>query len=177
MAVILTCLLGTGSGQAANQTTYDKAQIKKDYRLFLQQLKELNTQYKEITGEIGQVVKEEGVPAWDMGEGALPGETKAQEKIEDLGGGAYLKDAEKEMVLTVDLPGYSKETIKLRFKNEKTLEITAQRQLDMATKSFERSFDLPFPGDQKASGATYRDGVLTVKIPKITSQEVSIPIR
>ena len=160
------------------QSTYDKEQLKQDYKAFLQQLKQLNTQYKEITGEIGQVMKEEGTPTWDMGETGKIEPGKDQEPVtKDLEGGAYLKESEKEMLLTVDLPGFKKDSIKLSFKDNKTLLITAQRKLDTLTRSYERSFDLPIPGDQKNSVATFSDGVLTVKIPKIASQEVSIPIR
>ncbi len=178
LALLLVLFLtGADFGLAqTQQTNYDKEQLKKDYRVFLQQLKELNTQYKEITGEIGQVVKEEGAPTWDMGDGVQQGDPKSPQ-TQDLGGGAYIRDGQKEMTLTVDLPGYRKDSIKLSFKDTKTLQINAQRQLDTLTKSFERSFDLPVPGDQKNSQATYTDGVLTVKIPKIASQEVNIPIR
>lgn len=165
------------AGLAETQSAYDKEQLKKDYRAFLQQLKQLNAQYKEITGEIGQVMKEEGAPSWDMGESAKLVEGDKQTQMQDLEGGAYLKDSPKEMVLTVDLPGYKKDSIKLSFKDNKTLQITAQRKLDTVSRSFERSFDLPVPGDQKNSQATYTDGVLTVKIPKIASQEISIPVR
>lgn len=150
------------------QGAYDKEQIKQDYRAFLQQLKSLNAQYKEITGEMGKVMKEEGTPSWDMGEG----------NAQDLGGGAFLRETEKDMALTLDLPGYKKDSIRLHYKDGKTLVINAERKLDSLTRSFERSFELPSMGDQKNSVATYEDGVLTVKIPKTTApQEVSIPIR
>jgi len=159
------------------QGTYDKEQLKQDYRVFLQQLKELNAQYKEITGEMGQVMKEEGIPTWDMGEGTIVAD-KSKEKTKDLGAGAFLKESEKDMTLTLDLPGYKKDSIKLHYKDTRTLVINAERKLDSLTRSFERSFELPAPGDQKNCIATYEDGVLMVKIPKIASpQEVSIPIR
>jgi DNA-binding ferritin-like protein (Dps family) len=171
----------SGTVWAANQytSTYDKEQVKKDYKAFLEQLKVLNAQYKEITGEINQVVKEEGVPKWDMGEGLnLTGAAAKDDlKVQDLGGGAYLKETAKEMLLTIDLPGYRKDSIKLNFKDGKTLLVNAQRQMDTLTKSFERSFDLPVPGDQKSTAASYADGVLTVKIPKVASQEVVIPVK
>ena len=164
-------------GATQQQGTYDKEQLKQDYRVFLQQLKSLNAQYKEITGEIGQVMKEEGAPTWDMGETAT-GSDKTKESSQDLGGGAFLKETAKDMTLTVDLPGYKKDSIKLHYKDGKTLVINAERKLDSLTRSFERSFELPAMGDQKNSTATYEDGVLLVKIPKTSSpQEVSIPIR
>jgi HSP20 family protein len=171
------CLFITSISQAST-TTYDKEQLKKDYRAFLQQLKSLNAQYKEITGEMGQVMKEEGVPAWDMGEGL--GQDKkepASPALQDLGNGAYLKETDKEMVLTADLPGFKRDSIKLSFKDGKTLMIQAQRKLDNVAKTYERSFELPTPGDQRGTSAAYSDGVLTVKVPKTASQEVVIPVR
>ena len=166
--VLLLISVSSLANSQNQQPAYDKEQLKRDYRTFLQELKSLNTQYKEITGEMGQVMKEEGVPTWDMGE----------ESAQDLGGGAYLKSGQKDMTLTLDLPGYKKDSIKLNYKDGKTLQVTAQRKLDSLTRSFDRSFELPATADQKNSIATYEDGVLTVKIPKTTSpQEVSIPIR
>ncbi len=178
--LVLFLLAVPGLAQADTQqqnTTYNKEQLKQDYRVFLQQLKALNAQYKEITGEMGKVMKEEGVPTWDMGEGLNTGD-KPKENTRDLGEGAYLKETAKDMTLTLDLPGYKKDSIKLSFRDSKTLVITAERKLDSLTRSFERSFDLPSMGDQKNSVATYEDGVLTLKIPKTTApQEISIPIR
>ncbi len=177
LSLLLTLIVNPLYAATQQQGTYDKEQIKQDYRAFLQQLKTLNAQYKEITGEMGKVMKEEGIPSWDMGEGAKVAD-KIKENTQDLGGGAFMKETEKEMALTLDLPGYKKDSIKLHYKDGKTLVINAERKLDSLTRSFERSFDLPAMGDQKNSVAAYEDGVLTVKIPKTTSpQEVSIPIR
>ncbi len=158
---------------------YNKEQLKQDYRAFLQQLKTLNAQYKEITGEFGQIVKEEGVPSWDMGDGVknLNGEKKEESASQDLGGGASFKENDKNMELALDLPGYKKDSIKLSFLDGKKLMVNANRKIDSKAKSYERSFDLPVPGDQKTTTATYEDGVLSVKIPKVASKEVSIPIR
>lgn len=165
---------------AADQTnTYDKEQLKKDYKVFLQQLKSLNAQYKEITGEIGQVMKEEGAPSWDMGDTNILGTDKKEEQkvSQDLGGGALLRETDKEMLLTLDLPGYKRDSIKLSFQDGKKLLINAQRKLETTTRSYERAFDLPVPGDSKGTSALYEDGVLTVKVPKVASKEVVIPVR
>jgi HSP20 family molecular chaperone IbpA len=157
-------------------TNYNKEELKQDYRAFLQQLKSLNAQYKEVTGEISKVVKEEGVPTWDMGDSNT---TKNEEKktIQDLEGGVYLRDTVKEMQFMIDLPGYKKDTIKLSFQGTGKLTINAMRKLDYMTRSYERTLDLPTPGDQKTTTATYEDGVLTVKVPKVAAKDVVIPIR
>lgn len=161
-------------------STYDKEQLKKDYKVFLQQLKSLNAQYKEITGEIGEVMKEEGAPTWDMGDGVgkLTEEEKKEQKVtQDLGGGASLNETDKEMTLILDLPGYKKDSIKLSFLDGKKILINAQRKVQTTVRTYERSFDLPIPGDHKSTSAAYEDGVLTVKVPKVATKEVVIPIK
>ena len=175
LVLVLILAMGFCGAGHAQTAAYDKEQVKRDYKAFLEQLKLLNAQYKEITGEMGKVIKEEGVPTWDMGKGLdLAPDKKMQ--VQDLGGGAYLKEIDREMVLTVDLPGYKKDSIKLSFKDGKTLSIQAERKVETIDRSFERSFDLPVPGDQRNAQATYADDVLTVKIPKIASQEVVVPV-
>jgi len=166
---------------AADQvSTYDKEQLKKDYKVFLQQLKSLNAQYREITGEIGEVMKEEGAPTWDMGDevSKLTEEKKKEQKVtQDLGGGASLNETDKEMTLILDLPGYKKDSIKLSFQDGKKLLISARRKVETTVRSYERTFDLPAPGDYKSTSAVYEDGVLTIKIPKVATKEVMIPIK
>lgn len=166
---------------AADQvSTYDKEQLKKDYKVFLQQLKSLNAQYKEITGEIGEVMKEEGAPTWDMGDeiDKLTEEKKKEQKVtQDLGGGASLNETDKEMTLILDLPGYKRDSIKLSFLDGKKLLINAQRKVQTTVRTYERSFDLPVPGDHKGTSAAYEDGVLTIKVPKVATKEVVIPIK
>ena len=51
------------SFSATNQNTNDPAydQARQDYRAYLQQLKTLSSQYKQITGEVKKVIQEEGV--------------------------------------------------------------------------------------------------------------------
>lgn len=161
-----------------NSTTYDKEELKKDYRAFLQQLKSLNAQYKEITGEISDVVKEEGVPSWDMGDtGILPKDDDKETKNQDLGGGIALKETKKDMTYLIDLPGYKKDNIKLSFQGTGKITLKASRKVEQMTRSYERTLDLPAQGDSKLATASYEDGVLTVKIPKLDTKEVTIPVR
>ena len=164
------------TAMAADQApAYDKEQVKKDYKIFMEQLKSLNAQYKEITGEIGKVMKEEGVPAWELGDTSK--EQSQQPAVQDLGGGAFLKETDGEMILSLDLPGYKRDSIKLSFQDGKKLLVNAQGRLETTARSYDRSFDLPVPGDQKDTSATYQDGVLTVKVPKVATKEVVIPIQ
>src|SRR3989338_875504 len=46
-------------------------QAKQDYRVFLEQLKALNSQYKQVTNEMKSVIEEEGVPIFDEDTGDL----------------------------------------------------------------------------------------------------------
>ena len=67
--VSLTFFLTTATLAAAQSNDQNAAydQARQDYRGYLQQLKVLNQQYKQITGEMSKIIKEEGVPSWDMG--------------------------------------------------------------------------------------------------------------
>ena len=40
-------------------------EAKKAYQNYLQQLKELNAQYKQITAEMKKLLKDEEIPSWD----------------------------------------------------------------------------------------------------------------
>ena len=51
------------------ESAYDQARV--DYRAYLEQLKALNQQYKEVTGELKTIVQEEGLPVWNENAGAL----------------------------------------------------------------------------------------------------------
>ena len=183
LLVFLSCPFGTPSGSAANSTSnqgnVNTQELKEDYRAFLQQLKQLNSQYKQVTGEITKVMKEEGVPTWDAGD-----ETKELEKLfpqeptvlnPELG--VTIKENASEMAISMDLPGIKKDTIKLTMKDNKKLTVFAHKKDDMAVKTIEKTVELPSFGEPKGAKATYEDGVLTLKIHKISSNEVSIPIR
>jgi HSP20 family molecular chaperone IbpA len=153
---------------AADQTlVYDKEQVKSDYRLFLQQLKSLNAQYKEITGEIGEIMKEEGAPTWDVGE---------QKVSQDIGGDASIKETDTEILITLDMPGYNKDSIKVSYQDSKKLLIKAERKFETTTHTYEKTLDLPVPVDQTATSAVYKDDVLTIKLRKAVTKEVAIPI-
>jgi HSP20 family molecular chaperone IbpA len=186
--VFLTCPLGTWSGSCVlsstacaqdQNTNFNKEQAQQDYRVFLQKLKELNAQYKEVTGQIAQVVKEEGVPKWDMGD--------SQQKIDEIFprqdttlipmSGVSIKDAEKETTVTVELPGIKRDTIKIAVQDGTRLSISATRKTDNETKNLEKAIDLPSAVDPKTAKASYEDGILTIKLTKTGGKEVLIPVR
>lgn len=84
---------------------------------------------------------------------------------------------EHEVVLKAELPEMKREDIHLTFENG-VLTFTGERKLDAETKrdnfqrverrygSFSRSFTLPNTVDASRISATYKDGVLTVRLPQ-----------
>ena len=85
--------------------------------------------------------------------------------------------AEKDVVVKVDLPGLTREDIKVTFENQ-VLSIEGQRQsgfegennrahrMERGHGAFRRSFTLPATVDASRVDAGYQDGVLTIKLPR-----------
>ncbi|MBR9979318.1 MAG: Hsp20/alpha crystallin family protein [Bacteroidetes bacterium] len=79
--------------------------------------------------------------------------------------------------LRFDLPGMSKEDIKMNF-SENTLKISGERhameekkeetchRVERVSGKFFRSFNFPTQVDSNKISASYKDGVLTVTVPK-----------
>lgn len=93
-------------------------------------------------------------------------------------------DTQEEYVVTADLPGYDTDDIDLTLSNG-TLRLEANRADDLEyaegnylrrerTKtSASRRIRLPEPVEEDAVSAGYEDGVLTVHLPKVGSDEES----
>ena len=91
---------------------------------------------------------------------------------------ADMYETKNEMVIVAELPGLSEKDIHLSITGD-LLTIQGERQWDGETKDashyrrerwfgkFERAFSLPMPVDSGQVKATYRDGVLTVTLPKV----------
>ncbi len=91
---------------------------------------------------------------------------------------ANIKELEKEYVIELAVPGYSKKDFELNVEDD-TLKISAQKEVKKEEKdgdklihseyfidSFERSFTLSKNVDVDKIGAAYKEGILTVTIPK-----------
>ena len=90
---------------------------------------------------------------------------------------ADMYETKNEVVVTAELPGLSEKDIHLSLTDD-VLTIKGERQwtgdADQASHhrrerwfgKFERAFSLPAPVDAGQVKATYRDGVLTVNLPK-----------
>jgi HSP20 family protein len=158
-------------------------QARKDYRTYLNELKALHAQYKEITGEIQKVLREEGLPSWEEG-GSDQGTF----------GDVDIQETAKTMVVKADLPGLEKDALKVSVENGRTLKIKGARELEkVETKEaggakvykserqhggFLRQIELPADAEDTGLQASYENGVLTVTIPKRESagKEVEVPV-
>lgn len=98
--------------------------------------------------------------------------------------GVDLADRGEEFVLTADVPGFEKDDIDLRLLDD-TLQIMAEREdenvdeegdvllrSERKQRSLSRSVTLPASVDEEAIAATYKNGVLTVTIPKAEPETV-----
>lgn len=90
-----------------------------------------------------------------------------------------VQENDSEFVITADLPGVSKEDIKVKVSPENVLTISAERhsesdktegnfhRVERSYGSFARSFKLPEHVDVPAIVAKSADGVLTLTVPKL----------
>ena len=92
--------------------------------------------------------------------------------------GIDLVDHGEAFELTADVPGFEKDDVEVRL-TDTTIHVTAEREeeeteededlylkSERARKSLSRSIRLPEPVDESEVEATYRNGVLTVTLPK-----------
>ena len=176
------------------------AQAKKDYKVFLEQLKALNSQYKEVTNEVKEVIKEEGVPVFDEETGEMVmkkdfAEDRPNRQEGPVFGDVDIKETDRDMIVKVDLPGLKKEEIKIKIENGKVLRITGQRdrekeelwnrgnvhtyQSERHYGRFHRLIELPSVAKDSGTEAQYENGVLTVRIPRFTDvkKEVDVTVK
>ena len=89
-----------------------------------------------------------------------------------------LSQSEEEYRIQVDLPGIEKENINLTVEDD-TLTLTGERRFESTTEGesfnrversfgkFSRTFQLPGNADSSKVGASFKDGVLTILLPKL----------
>jgi len=87
------------------------------------------------------------------------------------------KETDKEFIIQVEVPGIEKDKIQLNITNNR-LEIKAERKQEKESKEredysytksylgFYQAFDVPENTDINKINASYKNGVLTIKIPK-----------
>ena len=95
-----------------------------------------------------------------------------------------VRETDGEVVVTADLPGYEKEDIEVGVKGHR-LTVEAERQQESTEggqderyvrqerthQRVSRSVSLPADVDEDSTSATYRNGVLTVTLPKLDADE------
>ena len=201
LILFLISIIFANPAQAASQDQNNNPaldQAKQDYRVFLEQLKALNSQYKQVTNEMKSVIEEEGVPIFDEDTGDLtiqkPNFSKNVSKSQ-LFGDVDIKETDKEIIVKADLPGLRKEAIKVSIQDNKLLRIEGERAKEKEVSGesndshyqkferqqghFERLVELPALVKDSGTEAHYENGVLTVKIPKAETpkKEVSVSVR
>jgi HSP20 family protein len=99
-----------------------------------------------------------------------------------------VQETESNYVVHADVPGIKKEDIKVEAK-EGVLNITGERKYEHSENKegkffqersfgkFSRSIRLPLDANFESIGASYKDGVLTIQVPKLAekkAQEVKV---
>ena len=108
---------------------------------------------------------------WPKDEGATNGEGTVWRPSVDI------RETDHEFLIHADLPGIGKEDLEItvvdgrlmikgqRHREKESKERGAHR-VERAHGTFTRTFDLPAAVDTEAVAATYKDGVLSVTVPK-----------
>lgn len=147
-------------------------QAREDYRTYLQELKKINEQYKEVTSQMKEVLREEGIPVWNE----TTGEIEFQKGLGEEDPKNNIKENETEMTVIIDLPGIKKQDVQVKIEDGRFLKVDAKRDSVPVIKLIQ----LPAPADPKSvPKASLENGVLTVKIvkaPQIKTQVV-IPVQ
>lgn len=138
-----------------------------------------NNPFKSLERQFERMQRqfEEALEMWNMNQFGA-----ATDGISTMG--IDLADHGDEFSLTADVPGFEKDDIDLRL-SDNTVHITAEHEeeheaeeaeefylkSERARRSLSRSVRLPDPIDEDAVEATYRNGVLTVTLPKAEPSE------
>ncbi|HDP97587.1 MAG TPA: Hsp20/alpha crystallin family protein [bacterium] len=90
---------------------------------------------------------------------------------------ADIKETKDNFFITAELPGLRREDVKISM-SDKTVTISGEKKADAAKEeerrhrsermygTFQRSFSIPANIDQNHIKANFKDGVLTIKLPK-----------
>ena len=177
-------LFAATTSDNSNDPAYNQA--KQDYRAYLEQLKALREQYRQITSQVKQIVAEEGVPTWDEKNDQLAMSN------EPAFGDVDIQETDKELIVKMDLPGVQKDQIKIQIQDNQILKISGSRETETEEQktsqntsvykierqhgAFERAIKLPAPAQDTGTQAKYENGVLTVTIPKTVTPKKEITV-
>ena len=175
--------MGNSQNQDNSQTPNAATeQAKQDYALFLQKMKELGKQYGQVTGQMKQVIKEQGVPTWDDQSGTIKITHDLNLNDTAVSNNAPFKETDKEIKAILELPGLKKNSIRIQIENERLLHIQAvKKSVDAGSEEqpFNQSYNLPSAVQEKNTSARYEDGILTVTLQKLqtSGKTVSVPVQ
>ncbi len=162
-------LLSSSACFAEEQSNPATQQAREDYRAYLQALKGISQQYKEVTSQMKEVLREEGVPVWNE----TTGEIEFQKGLVGDGPQEGIKESATEMIVTIDLPGVKKQDVQVKIEDGRFLKVDARRDSVPVIKLIQ----LPAPADPKsAPKASLENGVLTVKIIKAPQNKTQVVI-
>lgn len=167
---------GTSASAQDDSKSQAVEQAKKDYAVFLDQLKEISRQYGEVTGEAKKVIQEQGVPVWDDQSGGL----KISHDV-DFTSSSHdaFRETEKELKLILEAPGLKKESIRITIEDENLLRLKAVKKAlesQGREEAFEKTYELPTRVSDKNMKASYVDGVLTVTLHKIPGSKKTVVV-
>ncbi len=112
---------------------------------------------------------------WEEPYPALPGEKTGE--IEVKTPDVDIMETESELIVTSDIPGVSKDDIQIKV-SEDSLEISSEVKREekeedkgyirreRVYRKFYRKLSLPTPVDAEQAKASYKNGVLEIKLPK-----------
>jgi len=99
-----------------------------------------------------------------------------------------ISETDNEIIVSAELPGVKKDDIKITLQ-ENVLTLRGEKRQEKETKdenfhrvercygAFQRSFTLPATVDAKSIKASYKDGVLKIRLPKVEeAKKKEIPI-
>ena len=176
LAIFFNLMLSSVSFAATNSNSNSAAmdQAKQDYGVYLEKLKELSQQYAQMTSQIKQVIKEQGVPTVDENTGQI--KVTHDLNFSDTG---PIRETEKEIKIVIEKPGLKKDSIHINIENDRTLHIQAVKKAVYAGQPeevFDESYTLSSPVQSKNTSAKYEDGILTVTLQKIQTSTKTIPV-
>lgn len=157
---------------AEEQSNPTTQQAREDYRAYLQALKGISKQYKEITSEMKEILREEGIPVWNE----MTGEIEFQKGLMGDAAKSGIQETNTEMIVTIDLPGVKKNDVQVKIEDGRFLKVEAKRE-DIPVIKF---IQLPAPADARSKPkASLENGVLIVKIVKASQirTQVVIPVQ
>ena len=165
------------SDDSQTQNNVNVDQAKRDYQIFLQQLKVLNSQYQQVTGQMKQVIKEEGVPVWDDKTGGITVTHDLDSLNSDLVN-VPVEEKETEMIVRLELPGLQKNSIQVSIVEKKELDVAAKRKIPDDRGDIHQRIALPSLAKEKGAKASYVDGILTVSVPKESPSKnpIAVPV-